>query len=64
MRRSGMSLALLLIVALIVAWLVMRQMGGNASASQTADTGGYSDLVDQAQNAVDAINGRITIPEE
>ena len=64
MRRSGMGLGLvgLLIVALIIAFLVVQQV--DHDTPQASEAEGYQDLVDQAQDAVDAINGHITIPGE
>ena len=57
--RSGLALALLLIVALIVAWLVMKNgalpgMGNTASIEQ-----GEQGSVQEARNAVDALNDRM-----
>lgn len=57
MRRSGLGLIMLLAVMLLVAWLTMSQMG---ALHQTPSTGNETeqsaDPVEQAQDAVDAIN--------
>ena len=50
-RAAGLTLVLLLIVALIVAWLAAAQY--TSIRKQPAP-----DLVQQAQDAVDALNGR------
>lgn len=56
-RGSGLGLLVILLVALIVAWLMVSQMkslgvgGGGTSQRQ--------DAVEQAQSAVDAINSRM-----
>ena len=63
-KASGLALALLLIVALIVAFLVMKQMGslnvggGNPTASQ-----GQS-AVQEARELVNQINNRMMAPSE
>ena len=59
MRRSGIGLVMLLIVALLVAWLAlgsMRSLGQTASVPTGA--GGKS-AVEQAQSVVDMANARI-----
>ena len=57
-RSTGLTLLLLLVVALIVAWLAVTQLGSlrRPQDSATRPTG---DLVQQAQDAVDALNGRM-----
>jgi predicted metalloprotease len=57
-RGSGMALLLLLIVALIVAWLAVVNMknlgvGGSGPQEQIEQN---DNTVDEAQNAVDALN--------
>ena len=56
-RGTGLTLLLLLVVALIVAWLAVTQLGSLRRPQDSAaqPTG---DLVQQAQDAVDALNGR------
>ena len=56
-RSTGLTLLLLLVVALIVAWLAVTQLGSLRRPQDSAaqPTG---DLVQQAQDAVDALNGR------
>ena len=55
---TGLTLLLLLVVALIVAWLAVPQLGSLRMPKDNAaqPTG---DLVQQAQDAVDALNGRM-----
>jgi hypothetical protein len=57
-RSTGLTLLLLLVVALIVAWLAVTQLGilRRPQDSAARPTG---DLVQQAQDAVDALNGRM-----
>jgi hypothetical protein len=57
-RGTGLTLLLLLVVALIVAWLAVTQLGSLRRPQDSAaqPTG---DLVQQAQDAVDALNGRM-----
>jgi hypothetical protein len=57
-RSTGLTLLLLLVVALIVAWLAVTQLGSLRRPQDSAaqPTG---DLVQQAQDAVDALNGRM-----
>ena len=56
-RSTGLTLLLILVVALIVVWIAVTQMGSlrkpkNSDAKST-------DLVQQAQDAVDVLNGRM-----
>ena len=57
-RGTGLTLLLLLVVALIVAWLAVTKLGSLRRPQDSAaqPTG---DLVQQAQDAVDALNGRM-----
>ena len=57
-RGTGLTLLLLIVVALIVAWLAVTQLGSLRRPQDSAaqPTG---DLVQQAQDAVDALNGRM-----
>ena len=55
---SGLAIMMILIVALLIAFLVMRNMGsfgfGSKSGQPQQET-----VVEQAQGAVDAVNNRI-----
>ena len=53
-RGSGLALLLILIVALLIAFLVVRNMGGLGFGSSTSLQ--QENYVHQAQDAVDAIN--------
>ena len=56
MRRSGIGLVMLLIVALLVAWLAL---GSMRSLGQIASTkAGGKSAVEQAQSIVDMANAR------
>ena len=57
-RGTGLTLLLLLIAALIVAWLAVTQLG-SLRRPQDSATQSTPDLVQQAQDAVDALNGRM-----
>ena len=57
-RSTGLTLLLLLVVALIVAWLAVTQLG-SLRRPQDSATRPTDDLVQQAQDAVDALNGRM-----
>ena len=62
-RTTGFTLLLALVVALLVAWLTVTQLGAimrrpqNGGAVQPTE-----DLVQQAQDAVDALNERMGHP--
>ena len=61
MRRSGLGLILLLVVAMLVAWLFMTQtknLSGGASGG-TAASSEQNNVVQEAQDAVDDINSRM-----
>ena len=57
-RGTGLTLLLLLIVALIAAWLAVTQLG-SLRRPQDSATQPTPDLVQQAQDAVDTLNGRM-----
>ena len=56
-RGTGLALALVLIVALAVAWLAITQMGSLRKSEDSAAKS--TDLVQQAQDAVDSLNERM-----
>ena len=56
-RSTGLALALVLIVALAVAWLAITQMGSLRKSEDSATKS--TDLVQQAQDAVDVLNERM-----
>ena len=58
-RVSGIALILLLIVALIVAYLVATQAGRLGFGQRQPTQAEQQNPVDQAREAVDAINGRM-----
>ena len=53
---SGIAIIIILIVALLIAFLAMKNMGSFGFESKT---GQPENVVEQAQDAVDAINDRI-----
>lgn len=61
MRRSGLGLTLLLVVAMLVAWLFMTQTqnlsGGAPDSTDTSSE--QNNVVQEAQDAVDDINSRM-----
>jgi hypothetical protein len=58
-RGTGLTLLLLLIAALIVAWLAVTQLGALRKPQPENAAQPTADLVQQAQDAVDAINGKM-----
>ena len=58
-RVSGIALILLLIVALIVAYLAATQAGHLGFGQKPLTQAEQQNPVDQAREAVDAINGRM-----
>ena len=58
-RVSGIALILLLIVALIVAYLAATQAGRLGFGQRPPTQAAQQNPVDQAREAVDAINGRM-----
>jgi len=55
-KGSGLTLALILIVALLIAFLVVKNMGIFGIGGSTPQQESY---VQQAQDAVDALNDRM-----
>ena len=59
-RGSGLMLIIILVVALLIGYLAMTQMGslgfGKPSMQQEQT---QQNVIEQAQNAVDAINNRL-----
>ncbi len=69
MRRSGFGLILLLLAALLAAYLFLAQPGvsgysGGRSAEENSRQTAGTDAVEQAQNAVDALNERMRVQYE
>ena len=59
-RGPGLMLIIVLLVALLIAWFAVTQMGSlgfGKTDAQQAQT--QQNAIEQAQNAVDAINNRI-----
>ena len=59
-RGSGLMLMIVLLVALLIAWFAVTQLGGlgfGKTDIQQAQT--QQNAIEQAQNAVDAINNRL-----
>ena len=57
-KGSGLMLIIILVVAVIIAYLVVTQMGGlGVGKKETQQT--QKKVVEQAQDAVDAINERM-----
>ena len=63
---SGLSLALFLIVALIIAFLAMKQMSSLGIGGTTQQEQMQQSPVEKAQDAVDAVNERMlqSVPVE
>ena len=57
-RGTGLALVVILIAALVAAWLAVTQLGSLRKPQDSA-TQPTPDLVQQAQDAVDALNGRM-----
>ena len=58
-KGSGLTLILMLVVALIVAWLVMTQMGSLGIGGSKEEAQKQESYVDEAQDAVDEYNDMI-----
>lgn len=56
MKRGGLGILIILIVALLIAFLVSAQMMGTKSVSAGTAEQNALDTVQSAQNAVDALN--------
>ena len=64
-RGSGLMLIIVLLVALLIAWFAVTHMGGlgfGKTDAQQAQT--QQNVIEQAQNAVDAINNRMLQAQE
>ena len=64
-RGSGLMLIIVLLVALLIAWFAVTHMGGlgfGKTDAQQAQT--QQNVIEQAQNAVDAINNRMQQAQE
>ena len=59
-RGTGLTLVLVLIVALVVAWLAVTQLRSVRSQDSAAQPG--ANYVQQAQDAVNALNDRMNPP--
>ena len=55
---SGIAIIIILIVALLIAFLAMKNMGGFGFGSKRGQIQ-QENMVEQAQDAVDAINNRM-----
>ena len=59
-RGSGLMLIIVLLVALLIAWFAVTQMGGFGFGKTDAQQEqAQQNAIEQAQNAVDAINNRM-----
>ena len=56
MRRGGLGILVFLIVALLVAFLMMKQMQNPTALSDTISQAASDTITDAAQSAVNAIN--------
>lgn len=64
-RGSGLILIIVLLVALLVGFLTVTQMGGlGVGKKNTQQEQTQQSVIAQAQNAVDAINNRIQQAQE
>lgn len=57
-RSSGLALLMILVAALLVAWLGVKQMTSLGYVSQDGDTQ-QENMEEQAQDAVDDLNDRL-----
>ena len=59
-KGSGLILIILLLVALLIAWFAMTQMGGlGFGHTNSQQEQAQQNVIEQAQNAVNAINNHI-----
>ena len=59
-KGSGLVLIVILVVALLIGYLAMTQMGGlGFGKTSTPQEQTRQNAIEQAQNAVDAINNRL-----
>lgn len=56
-KGSGLALIIILIIVVIIAWLFMRRMGDSRSVEQNKKQ--QEEIVNQAQQAVDALNQKM-----
>jgi Tfp pilus assembly protein PilX len=63
-RGTGLALVMILIVALIVAWLVVTQFRSLSGPRDAATVQNTADPVQQARDAVDALNERMQAAAE
>jgi hypothetical protein len=61
-RGTGLALVVILIAALVVAWLAVTQLQG-LRGPQEAASAQPTPTVQQARDAVDALNGRMQVSE-
>lgn len=60
-KGSGLMLIIILVVAVVIAFLVVRQMGGLGAGSKQQQEQTRENAVEQARDAVDAINERMKV---
>ena len=58
-RGTGLTLVIILIVALVVAWLAVTQLGAIRRPQDSGAIHPTEDLVQQAQDVVDALNDKM-----
>ena len=58
-RASGLALVLILIVALVIAWLAVTQLSFLRRTEEGLSGPQSTDVVQQARDAVDALNDRM-----
>ena len=58
-KGSGLMLIVILVVALLIGYLAMTQMDSLGFGKTDVQTQTQQNAIEQAQNAVDAINNRI-----
>ena len=63
-RGTGLGLVVILIVALVVAWLAVTQLQSLRAPREAAPAQSTADPVQQARDAVDALNDRMQTAAE
>lgn len=58
-KGSGLVLIIILVVALLIGYLAMTQMGSLGFGKTDVQQQTQQNVIEQAQNAVDAINNRL-----
>ena len=58
-KGSGLILIVILVVALLIGYLAMTQMGSLGFGKTSMQQQTQQNVIEQAQNAVDAINNRL-----